>query len=431
MRIIYVSQYFPPEIGAPAARVSELARAWTGQGHRVTVLTGFAHHPTGVKQPGDRGKLTRRESLDGIDVVRSYVWASPNEGTVKRMASYASFMISAIVVGLFRLPRADVLIATSPQLLTAVAGYVLARLKRVPFVLEVRDLWPESIMAVDAMKENFIIRRLRGVARYLYHHADAIVTVGEGYREQITKRYGIAAERMTVIPNGIDMAVFEPGPRDNAVRREHGWGDDFVVMYLGTHGMAHALHAVVEAAARLRDRRDIRFVFVGEGAEKRRVQEQAASLGLENVQFIGQQPKERVREYYAACDLGLVTLRKTELFQDVLPSKIFEFLGMERPVVISVDGHARRLVEQAGGGWFVEPENVDAMVEAILHARDNPAELAAMGQAGRAHILAHYDRRALAKQYVELLGETFVNEEVATPRATTPAPKRANGEEPE
>ncbi|MEX0884943.1 MAG: glycosyltransferase family 4 protein [Phycisphaeraceae bacterium] len=405
MRIVYVSQYFPPEVGAPAARVSELARAWVEQGHDVTVLTAFAHHPTGVKQPADRRRLTRRESLDGIHVIRAYVWATANEGTVKRMISYASFMVAAVVVGLFRLGRADVIVATSPQLLTAVAGYVLARLKRVPFVLEVRDLWPESIMAVDAMKENFIIRRLRDVAAYLYRHSDRIVTVGEGYREQITKRYGIDPSRMTVIPNGIDARLFEPGEHDNDVRRELGWGDRFVVMYLGTHGMAHALHRVIEAADRLRDRDDIRFVFVGEGAEKRRLQQQAAELELANVEFIGQQPKERVRDFYAACDLGLVTLRRTDLFQDVLPSKIFELLGMKRPVVLSVDGHARRLVEEAGGGWFVPPEDVDALVDAILHARGHPAELATMGEAGRSYILAHYDRRALAGQYVQLLRE--------------------------
>ena len=350
-----MSQYFPPEIGAPSGRVHEFSRQWVQRGHRVTVLTAFPHHPTGVKARRDRGVVTRREKVDGIDVIRTYVYATPNRGTLRRMASYASFMLSASTIGRLRVGTPDVVIATSPQLLCAAAGYFLARTLRRPFVFEVRDLWPESILAVEAMRENLVVRGLRSLAGHLYRHADRIVTVGEGYRRKIRELYGIDPHRMEVVYNGIDRDLFVPGPRDGEVRRQYGWGDRFVVMYLGAHGMAHALHKVLEAARRLSGHREILFVFVGEGAEKERLESQAAGWGLRNVQFIPQQPKGRVPLFYDACDLGLVTLRATPLFQEVLPSKIFEYLGMERPIRVGVEGEARRRVAACGGGAIRSP----------------------------------------------------------------------------
>ena len=403
MRILYVSQYFPPEMGAPAARVHELSRQWVRQGHAVTVLTGFAHHPTGIKSAEDRWRVTRRETVDGIDVVRSYVYAAPNAGTWRRMASYVSFFGSAALIGAVRVSRPDVVVATSPQLLCACAGYVLARWKRVPFVFEVRDLWPESIVAVEAMRENLIVRGLKRVARYLYEHSSRIVTVGQGYKRQIEQRYSIPPERIDVVPNGIDLETFVPSPRDNEVRRQYGWGNRLVLLYVGTHGMAHALHVVLEAALQFRDDPRKLFVFVGEGARKEQLRRRAAELHLDNVQFIDQQPKTRIPLFYAACDIGLVTLRNTPLFQDVLPSKIFEYLGMQRPVILSVDGEARRLVQDAGSGVFVPPEDAGALADAIRSLAEQPALLESMGRSGRRFVETHYRRETLAKEYLELL----------------------------
>jgi len=391
-------------MGAPAARVHELSREWARLGHQVTVLTAFAHHPVGIKAPPDRYRITRREEKDGIDVVRSYVYAAANKGTAKRMLSYASFMLSAIIIGAWRIKRPDIVIATSPQLLCACAGYALARFFGVPFIFEVRDLWPESIMAVEAMKENFVVRGLKKVAAYLYNHCDRIVTVGEGYARKIHQLYEVPQEKMRVITNGIDASLFIPGPRDNEVRRQYGFGDRFVILYLGTHGMAHALDKVLEAARELRSDPDKLFVFVGEGAEKENLKKTAAQWNLDNVLFIDQQPKARVPLFYAACDLGLVTLRKTPLFQEVLPSKIFEYLGMERAIIICVDGEARRIVETSGAGEFVLPEDAPAMVEAIKRLSADREQLRRMGARGRNYVINNYDRVELAKQYLELLG---------------------------
>jgi glycosyltransferase involved in cell wall biosynthesis len=418
MHVLYISQYFPPEMGAPSARVHELAREWAGMGHRVTVLTGFAHHPVGVKAREDRWRLTRRETRDGIEVVRSYVYAAANKGTALRMLSYASFMASATVIGAARVRGPDIVVATSPQLLCAAAGYALARFFRVPFVFEVRDLWPETIIAIDAMEDNLVVRSLRSLARFLYNHCDRIVTVGEGYSRGINTRYGIPLEKITAIPNGIDTALFIPGPRDNELRREYGWGDKFVILYIGTMGMCQGLGQVVEAAARLHKERDLLFVFVGEGAEKDGLKQTASSLKLDNVQFIDQQPKSRVPLFYAACDLGVVTLRNRSLFEEVLPSKIFEYLGMERPLLLSVGGEARKLVEDAGAGEYVPSEDVEKLVEAIIKLRGQKERLAEMGKRGRQYVLAHYDRRRLAHDYIGVM-EALINKE-PPPGSRTP-----------
>jgi len=404
VRILYVSQYFPPEMGAPPARVHEFAREWVHLGHEVTVLTAFPHHPTGVKRREDRGVLTRRESLDGIDVIRAYVYAAANRGTLRRMLSYASFMLSASLVGSLRAARPDLVLATSPQLLCAAAGYALSLRFGVPFVFELRDLWPESILAVEVMRENAIVRGLKRLAAFLYARATRIVAVGEGYKQGVISRYGVAGEKIEIVPNGFDPSTFVPGPRDNEIRRELGWGDRFVLLYIGTHGMAHALDKVLDAAAELRREADLLFAFVGEGAEKAALEARAARLELPNVQFVGQQPKARVPLFYAACDVCLVTLRNTELFLEVLPSKIFESLAMERPVLFTGGGEARRLIERSQSGVCIAPEDPAALARAARELAARRPELAAMGKRGRAFVEAHYDRRALARQYLEILG---------------------------
>ena len=416
MKILFVSQYFPPEVCAPANRTYELSRDWTRLGHDVTVLTAFPHHPRGVKLREDRWALTRREHVDDIEVIRTYVYATANKGIFRRMLSYSSFMTSAVVIGRWRVSRPDVVVATSPQLLCACAGYTIARSLKAPFVFEVRDLWPESILAVEAMKQNFVVRRLKDVARFLYEKSDRIVTVGDGYRRQINRRYGVPMERMDVVTNGIDPDLFVPGDRDNDLRREHGWGHRFVVLYMGTHGMAHALHRVLEAARDLSSREDILFAFVGEGAEKDNLKQLASRWNLSNVQFIDQQPKSRVPDFYAACDLGLVTLRDTPLFQDVLPSKIFEYMAMQKPLLIGVGGEARKTVEDAGVGEFVPPENVPALVEAITRLSQQPERLEQMGRSGRNYVIENFDRRSISRRYIDILSRVAgLDPEVASP----------------
>jgi glycosyltransferase involved in cell wall biosynthesis len=405
MHILYVSQYFPPETGAPAARVSELARAWVEAGHQVTVLTGLPNHPTGIVPPEYQHRVLVREDFHGVRVVRTWIYAAANRGRLRRSLAYASFAASAALWGQLHVARPDVLVATSPQFLCAVAGHAIARLRSLPFVFEVRDLWPESIVAVGALPEGHpIVRGLTLVERYLYRQADRIVVVTDSFSSRLRER-GVAANKIDVVKNGVDLERFVPGSRDTPLRARLGLAGKFVVSYVGTHGMAHGLDRVLDAAAALRPQDKIRFLFVGEGAERQRLQARAKTESLDNVVFLGALPRDAMSEVYATSDLCLVPLRKTELFRTVLPSKIFEILGMARPLLLSVDGEARALVEASGGGIFVPPEDAPAMAEAILRLARDPAACQQMGERGRAYVREHFDRKRLATRYLGILEE--------------------------
>jgi colanic acid biosynthesis glycosyl transferase WcaI len=405
MRILFLSQYFPPEPGAPAARVSELARAWVREGHEVTVLTAMPHHPTGIVPAEYRGRALVRESHDGVDVVRTWIYPAANRGRMRRSLAYASFATSAVAWGQMHTRSPDVVVATSPQLLCGCAGLVAARAHGVPFVFEVRDLWPESIVAVGALPARHpVVRALEIVELSLYRAARAIVVVTDAFRERLVER-GVPATKLHVVKNGVDLRRFVPAPRETALRSELGWNGQFVVGYVGTHGMAHALDAVLDVARRLKSRPDVRFLFVGEGAERQRLEQRARDEGIANVRFLGVLPRERMTDVYATIDLALVPLRKSELFTTVIPSKIFEIAGMARPILLSVDGEARAIVEASGGGVFVEPEDVDGMVGEIVRFSDDRALGARMGARGREFVTREFDRDVLARRYLEVLSE--------------------------
>lgn len=299
--------------------------------------------------------------------------------------------------------RPDVLVATSPQFLCAVAGHAIARMRSLPFVFEVRDLWPESIVAVGALPEGHpVVRGLALVERYLYRQADRIVVVTDSFASRLRER-GVATNKIHVVKNGVDLERFVPGSRDTPLRARLGYADKFVISYVGTHGMAHGLDRVLDVAAELRPHRQIRFLFVGEGAERPRLEARAKAEALDNVLFLGSLPRDAMSEVYATSDLCLVPLRRTELFQSVLPSKIFEILAMARPLLLSVDGEARALVEASGGGVYVPPEDAPAMAEAILRLAQDPAACRAMGESGRAYVTEHFDRKRLAARYLGIL----------------------------
>lgn len=404
MRILYVSQYYPPDMGAPSARVSELARHWQSMGHQVTVLTAVSHHPHGKKRPEDRGVLFRRERDGEVEVVRTYVLAARNAGFFWRIVSFVSFMLAAMLAGLFLGRRHDVVIATSPQLFTGVAGWWLARAHRAKFLFEVRDLWPESIVGVGAMQESVVIAGLERLARWLYATADLVVTVGVGYRRRIIDKYGIEKEKIRVVTNGVDLEKFTYRDSDRErVRRVHGWEAEFIVLYLGTEGMAHGLEFVLDAAERSRGVPGLRFVFVGDGAERPHLQQIAEERGLTNVTFLPAQLRDAVVGYYAAADVCLVPLRGVELFADVVPSKMFEIMAMNRPIIVSVAGFARDQVLRAGAGLAIEPENADSLARAVEQLRANPEWARFLGENGRPFVTRHYCRKMLAECYLRLL----------------------------
>lgn len=409
MRILYVSHYFPPEMGAPAGRVSGLTRLWARAGHDVWVLTGFPNHPTGRVHPEYRRAIRRgfmRETRDGVKVLRTWLYPAANRGRLLRSANYLSFMLSATASGSVALPRPDVVIGTSPQLLCAGAGLSLSVRFGVPMVMEVRDLWPESLVAVGASSgRSFLVRSLERVARRLYRSASHVVTVTEAQRAAIVAT-GVAPESVTVIPNGVDEEFYLSAERFGPAAPEtaaDGSPFPFYVTYIGTVGMAHGLETLLSAAARLKDDPGVIFRLVGEGARRDELEAEARRRGLTNVVFVGEVPREEVPRWIAESGVCLVLLRKTPVFETVVPSKMLEIMAVGRPIVLGVVGEAKRLLDRAGAGVGVEPENVDEIVAAIRMLRADPARRIEMSRSGREFLRREFLREPLAARYLEIL----------------------------
>jgi len=393
-------------MGAPAARVAELSRLWTESGHEVTVLTGFPNHPTGVVPYEYRHKLWRlacRERMDGINLIRTWLLPLPNRRPHQRMLNYSSFALSAASTGMF-VSRPDVVIATSPQLLVGAAGYWLARWKRVPFILEVRDLWPESLAAVGVGdQDSLLYRSLKSLATVLYRGCDRIVVVTPAFQDPLIANWGISPDKIALVENGVDTDLFKPR-ETSEIRAALHLEEKFVVSYIGTMGMAQGLETAVEAAARLQSSSpQILFVFLGEGADKQRIMSLVRQRNIGNVRFIDQQPREKIPAYVAASDVCLVPLRKSGLFNAVLPTKLLEFMACGRAVIVGVDGLARKIVQGANAGVFVEPENAADLAAAISRLADDPDLCGEFGRNGRRYILQNFTRRQTAETYLRVL----------------------------
>jgi colanic acid biosynthesis glycosyl transferase WcaI len=411
MKILYVSQYFPPEMGAPAARAAELSRHWAAAGHEVTVLTGFPNHPTGVVPREYRDKFRRlvvHEQIDAVNVVRTWLLPFPNRKAYERILNYSSFCISAASTGLF-LSRPDVVIATSPQLLVALSGWWLARWKRIPFVFEVRDLWPESLAAVGMGNGNSLLHRsLAKIAGFLYRRSDRIVVVTPAFEDYLVEHWRVPREKISVIENGVETDVFAPPAfttdPSTSLRRELGVEGKFVVSYIGTMGMAHGLETIIATAAQLQNtNREIAFLLLGEGAEKEHIISMAHERGLSNLRFIDQQPREKIPAYISASDVCLVLLKKADVFKTVIPTKMLEFMSCARPVILGVDGQARSILEEARGGLIIEPENADSLANAIRSLAANPELARELGRNGREYIVRKFSRHHTAEKYIRVL----------------------------
>jgi len=390
-------------MGAPAARASELSRHWVRMGLEVTVLTGFPNHPTGVVPAEWRSRLRRlvyQEVIDGIRVVRTWLWPLPNRKAHERIRNYASFWLSASLRGL-SLPKPDVVIGSSPQLLAALAGWWIAYWKRVPFVFEVRDLWPESLAAVGAGGEGTVLHRSLGaIAGFLYRRSRHIAVVTPAFKEHLIQHWRVPAEKISIVENGVETELFCPCPPAIVPGTE----GRFVVCYIGTMGMAHGLETLIASAEQLRDTfPEAVFLMIGEGAEKEHIVELALARGLTNIVFLDQQPREQIPAYIASSDVCLVMLKKTDLFKTVIPTKLLEYMACEKPVLVAVDGQARQVVEEAKAGVFVEPGDDQALVQAIQSLAADPDRRRQMGVSGRQYIVSRLSREQTARTYIEVL----------------------------
>ena len=406
MHILFLTHYFTPENNAPAARVHGMAREWARAGHRVTVLTCAPNVPAGVVYEGYENRLYQEEWIDGVRTVRVWTWLAANKGRVRRGLNYLSYLAAAGAAGPLLRPRADVVIATSPQFFAGWAGWPVARAHGAPFVLEVRDIWPDSIVAVGALPDGRIIRTLGKLERALYDGADHIVAVGDGYRMNMIRK-GIGPSKISVITNGVDVDLFEPRAPDPELRARLGFSPEtFVVTFAGTIGMASDLGVALDAARRLKEkgRDDIAFLLVGDGAQREELEAHARTEGLDNVVFTGLVPRNELPAYLASSDACLAHFRKQELFQMVLPNKFFEDAAMERPILLGFEGEARDMLREADCGIAFEPSNDEELAAAAEQLAAAPAqERRRLGENGRRYVLEHFDRRKLAHDYLEVL----------------------------
>ncbi|MEJ5207464.1 glycosyltransferase family 4 protein [Denitratimonas sp. CY0512] len=403
MKILFLSDNFPPEGNAPATRLYEHATRWVRAGHEVTVVTCAPNFPEGKLFSGYRNHWRRVEQIDGIRVVRVKTYITANEGFLKRTLDYMSFMLMGFVMGLFE-RRPDVVVATSPQFFCAIGGWALSVAKWRPFVFELRDLWPASIMAVGAMKKSLAIRLLEKIELFLYRRANAIVSVTESFREDLVSR-GVPREKIHVVINGVDLDRYEPRSRDAELEREFGLAGKFVAGYMGTHGMAHALPKVLEAAEQLLHREDIAFFFAGSGAERGRVEQIVTERGLHNVRLIARQPKEAMPALWSLCDVSIVPLRDNPVFATVIPSKIFESMGMGVPILMSLpEGEATGIVRATGSGVCVPPEDPAAMAAEIARLAAQPQSVEGLRQQAWSSAAA-FSRDTLAERMLTVLSE--------------------------
>lgn len=372
MHILFLTDNFPPEVNAPASRTHEHAREWVKAGHRVTVITCAPNFPKGQVFEGYRNRLWQRENVDGIEVIRVWTYITANEGFLRRTLDYMSFMIAAILAAPF-VRDVDVIVGTSPQFFTACAAYAVSRYKRVPFVFELRDLWPESIRAVGAMQSPMLLRWLESLELFLYRHAALIVSVTHSFKRDLERR-GISGDKIVVITNGVDLSHFAPRTKDDALARDLGLNGKFVAGYLGTHGLAHGLRTILEAARQLKaqpEGADVVFVLLGDGAEKKALKAEAERLGLDNVLFLDTVPKHQIPRYWSLLNVSIVHLRRAELFTSVIPSKLFECMSMGVPVLHGVTGESAEIVEREGVGRIFEPENAEQLAKTLLAMKGN------------------------------------------------------------
>lgn len=403
MHILFLSDNFPPEVNAPASRTFEHCREWVRAGHHVTVVTCAPNFPAGRLLNGYKNRLWQEELVEGIRVIRVWSYITANEGFAKRIVDYLSYMVTGTIAGLF-VRRVDIVVGTSPQFFTAVAAWVVATCKRLPWVFELRDIWPESIKAVGAVRSGVAMRALEALEMFLYRASSHVVAVTHAFRDTLVRR-GIAADKISVVTNGVDITRFSPMAKDTALAHELGLGDAFVAGYIGTHGMAHGLETLLHAAEILEKTetgKDVAFLFLGDGARKSALVAEAEVRGLHNVRFVPTVPKSEVIRYWTLLDASIIHLRKSDLFETVIPSKMFEAMAMGIPILMGLNGEAAAILRKAGAGEVFAPEDAQGLADALVALCGNAASREQYAASGIAAAPA-FDRKTLAGDLLTIL----------------------------
>ena len=401
MKILFLTENFPPETNASATRVFERAQYWVKWGHEVTILTSAPNFPGGRLHSGFKNEWRNVSIVNGLRVVRVKTYIAPNEGTLWRTLDFISFMFSAFFVGMFE-KRPDIVVATSPQFFAAIGGWVLALFRKLPFVFELGDLWPASIVAVGAMKQGPLINLVEKLELYLYRRSAAVVALTESFREDLIKRE-IDGNKIAVVINGVDLWRYEPRPTDSALKKAWGLEGKFIVGYIGTHGMAHSLKNVLNAAQIVRGHSEIAFLFVGAGAERQGLIDFSKRQKLNNVHFAPNQPKQVMPNVWSICDIALVHLRDTEIFESVIPSKIFEAMAMNVPMIIAAPrGEASRIVNQEKVGLHVPAEHPERLADTVWQLYSDKILRSSLASNCKDSV-KQFSREIQAQRFIEVL----------------------------
>ena len=400
MRLLFLSQWYPPE---PEIKIHLLGKDLVARGHAVTAITGFPNYPSGKLYPGYRVRWRQWEQRDGVQILRLPLYPDHSRSRLKRVLNYLSFAASASVLGPALCGSADVMWVYHPPLTIGIPSWWIGLLRRVPFVYEIQDMWPETLAATGMLPSARVSTWLSRFAQFIYSRAAAITVISPGFKRNLVSK-GVPADKIHVIPNWADEEIYHPVPRDEALAAEHGLAGRFNVIYGGNLGAGQALDNVLDAAERLRDLSQMQFVLIGDGVDTVRLQAEAQARGLENVRFIGRQPAEQMPHFFALADVLLVHLKRDPLFEITIPGKTISYLACGRPILSAVAGDAAEVVQRAGAGVACMPEDPVALSQAVRDLYIMPrAQREALGEAGRHTFLEHYTRRVLVPRYEALL----------------------------
>lgn len=394
MKILFLTDNFPPEVNAPATRTFEHCSEWVKQGAEVTVITCFPNFPKGKIYDGYKNNWKETEWIEGIKVIRVWSYISANKGFLKRTLDFFSFSVTAFFAGLSI--KTDIIVATSPQFFTALSGRSLSFWKRKPWIMEVRDLWPESIKTVGAMKDNLFIRYFEREEKWCYKRANKIVVVTDSFKDEIIKK-GIPEHKIEVVKNGSNTDLFKPQVKHLELLTKFKLEDKKILGYIGTHGMAHKLDFILDCAKTMeKTHPDFHFFLIGNGAEKEKLIQKVQDEQISNVSMLDSVSKQDVVKYLSLLDAAIINLRKSDLFKTVIPSKIFETAAMQIPILLGVDGEARSIVEKYNAGLFYEPENQSDFIKKVDQIFSGNGEISKIREGGK-RLAEDFDRKKLAK----------------------------------
>lgn len=404
MKIVVICHYFPPEIGAPSARIYEMARHWVDLGNEVHVVTCFPNHPTGIIPEEYKGMKYKYEVMDGIHVHRNYVYATPNKGFTKKTLGHISFMFSSVIYSMKKIDKPDVIITSSPTFFSMFSGYWYSLRKKSDFVLEIRDLWPAAMIDLGVMKEGFITRILEKMELFFYRKSKILIMVTQSFKENVVNR-GISEDKVHVITNGVNQDLFYPKEKNRELIDKYKLQEKFVISYVGAHGISQNLTTILEVAKKLGSYKNIEFIFVGEGAEKDKLKQIVREEELNNVQFIDAQPKEIISDFYNLSDLCLIPLKNIDLFKTFIPSKMFEIMACGVPIVASLEGEAAQILEDSKAALVVQPDNPDEIAAAIEESINNKEKYNLMKVNGPVFVEKNYSRNKLAERYLVIIND--------------------------